>query len=302
MKKTNVIKAAALIIAMTVPCFSTISCKKSDQASETMSNEVDEIEETGFNDWQKKVLEAQGLSTNYNELDVSQKLAIRRMYKMKRYLDDKYGMEFEYAGYIPAGLMEKEQFFAYPKELGTDAGRNYVTVTTDEKGEFTDNYVSASLREKFEKMYNDFIQDYFQSDKAVVYISHFACDYEDISEMNDDYYDSKITGINQIFISDEICDEKRIKDFTADFYKWLRQKGISGSERITVIHADDFKRINLKNYTDFYDDESMVYNMYLYVYDDMSYVNTEVTVYRTENEKVIREKTKFDLNDYGINK
>ena len=86
MKKTNVIKAAALIIAMTVPCFSTISCKKSDQASETMSNEVDEIEETGFNDWQKKVLEAQGLSTNYNELDVSQKLAIRRMYKMKRYL------------------------------------------------------------------------------------------------------------------------------------------------------------------------------------------------------------------------
>ena len=287
-------KKTCTICAMMTALICLGSCGKT--ATQTPPTTQTEL----LNDWQKEVLEAEGLPTEYEELDFSQQIAIRRMYEMKKYLDDKYGMEFEYAGYIPAGLMEKEQFFAYPKELGTDGGRNYVTVKTDEKGEFTDDYVSASLRGKFEKMYNDFVQDYFNSDKAVVFIRHFECDYEDISEMNDDYYDCKISGQNQIFISEEICEEEKLKDFNTDYYHWQCSKGTSANTRITVVYADEFKKININNYTDFYNDESIVYDSGLTFIDDGQYADPHITVYiKGANGKIIREEKKFDLNKYG---
>lgn len=280
------------------------SCSKTttqtSQHTGTSTSQTENINES-LNDWQKKVLEAQGLPTEYDELDVSQKIAIRRMYEMKKYLDDKYGMEFEYAGYIPAGLMEKEQFFAYSKELGTDGGRNYVTVRTNDKGEFTDDYVSATLRDKFEKMYNDFVQDYFRSDKAVVFISHFECDYEDISEMNDVFYDCKIHGQNQIFISDELCNAEKFKHFTVDYYKWLYQKGIYGNTRITVIYDRDFDSITFDNYTDFYDDNQMEFDIGLFVDENLSYTNTSFSVYKMDNDKIVCEREEINLDKYGVN-
>lgn len=288
-------------VIMAVTCLG--SCGKTlSQTSQQIGANVSQSETVNesLNDWQKNVLEAQGLPTEYEELDVSQQIAIRRMYEMKKYLDDKYGMEFEYAGYIPAGLMEKEQFFAYPKELGTDGGRNYVTVKTDEKGEFTDNYVSTSLRDKFEKMYNDFVQDYFHSDKAVVFISHFECDYEDISEMNDDYYEEKIYGANQIFISEEICDEEKLKDFNTDYYHWQCSIGTCADTRITVVYADEFERINVNNYTDFYNFESILYDSTLTFVNDGQYANPKITVHRKgDNGEKIYDDIKFDLNKYG---
>lgn len=291
MKRTALLFALALSAAL---CFSSCSISDSETSTQSVS------EPTTLNDWQKSVLEAQGLSTDYDELKPIQQLSIDRMYEMKKYLDDKYGMEFEYEGYTPSGLMDKEQFIAYPKELGIDGGRNYVTVKTDEKGEFTDDYVSASLRDKFEKMYNDFVQDYFNSDKAVVFISHFECDYEDISEMNDDYFEEKIYGANQIFISEEICDEEKLKDFNTDYYHWQCSKGTCANTRITVVYADEFKKININNYTDFYNDESIVYDSGLTFIDDGQYANPHITVYiKGANGKIIREEKKFDLNKYG---
>lgn len=295
MKKLIVLFTAAVCLSS---CSTTTSQTKSRSGTNASQTEI--VNES-LNEWQKGVLEAQGLPTDYDKLDVSQQIAIRRMYEMKKYLDDKYGIEFEYAGYIPAGLMEKEQFFAYPKELGTDGGRNYVTVKTDEKGEFTDDYVSASLRDKFEKMYNDFVQDYFNSDKAVVFISHFECDYEDISEMNDDYYDCKIHGQNQIFISDELCDAEKIKQFTADYYKWLYRKGIYGNARITVIYDRDFDSITLDNYTDFYDDNQMKFDVGLCVDKNLSYTNTSFSLYKMDNDKIVCEREEINLDKYGVN-
>ena len=298
MKKLIILFAATLTA---VVCLNSCGKKATQTLSQTgaVGNQAETTQVT-LNDWQKSVLEAQELPTEYDKLDVSQQIAIRRMYEMKKYLDDKYGMEFEYAGYIPAGLMEKEQFFAYPKELGTDGGRNYVTVTSDDKGSFTDDYVSAGLRDKFEKMYNDFVQDYFNSDKAVVFVSHFECDYEDFTEMKDDYYENKIYGENQIFISEEICDEKKLKDFNTDYYHWQCSKGTLANTRITVVYADKFKRININNYTDFYNDESILYDSGLTFINNGQYANPQITIYKKDdNGKTVREKEKFDLNLYG---
>ena len=255
-------------------------------------------EPTTLNDWQKSVLEAQGLSTDYDELKPIQQLSIDRMYEMKKYLDDKYGMEFEYEGYTPSGLMDKEQFIAYPKELGIDGGRNYVTVEVDENGNFTDNYVSTQLKDKFEKMYNDFVQDYFHSEKAVVFPDHFECEYEDLSEMKDDFYDFKIFSETQIFISDSVCDEEGLKRFTAAYYEWLCQNGIYCNARISVVHDNLFESINYLNYTDFYNEKSMVYDIGIFIYDDMSYSNTTFAVYKNENGKIVCEREEINLDEY----
>ena len=153
---------------------------------------------------------------------------------------------------------------------------------------------------EFEKMYNDFVQDYFNSDKAVVFISHFECDYEDFTEMKDDYYENKIYGENQIFISEEICDEEKLKDFNTDYYHWQCSKGTLANTRITVVYADKFKRININNYTDFYNDESILYDSGLTFINNGQYANPQITIYKKDdNGKTVREKEKFDLNQYG---
>ena len=58
---------------------------------------------------------------------------------MIKYLEDKYGMEFSYSGYVPAGLMESEYLIAYPTAEGSGDGVNLVVVEPDGDA-FKDNY------------------------------------------------------------------------------------------------------------------------------------------------------------------
>ena len=69
-----------------------------------------------LNDRQKKILEKEGLPTDYNELSLSKKIAIEAIEDMFQYLDKQYPDEtFEYAGYISQSTLESEQLLVNSK-------------------------------------------------------------------------------------------------------------------------------------------------------------------------------------------
>ena len=252
-------RAVALIL--TLVCLT--SCGKTGTSGHKWQNS------DTLNEWQMDLLEAQGLPTDIEKLTPMQKLSIQHIYEMITYLNDKYDEEFVYAGYIQSGLMDEETLLAYPKKYGADVGRNMVEVTVDDNGDFTDNYSSIEIRDYCEKLYNDFIRDYFNSDEAVLLINYFSSDIDSLKEIKGDDFEYKVGGTNIICISDEICNEESIKDFMVSFAEFGISHRIHSSNRIEVLHDVNISDLNIKNCADYYDNS--VLGSDISIYSDGTY-------------------------------
>ena len=250
MKKTIALMISAILAASMVS-----SCGKAGESGHKWQNS------DTLNEWQVDLLKSQGLPTDIKQLSPIQKLSIQHIYEMITYLNDKYDEEFVYAGYIQPGLMDEETLLAYPKKYGADGGRNTVEVTVDDNGDFTDNYSSIEIRDYCEKLYNDFIRDYFNSDEAVLLINYFSSDIDSLSEIEDDDFENKVGGTNIICISDKICDEDIIKDFMAEFVKWSNARRLHSSNRIEILRNVNISDLTIANCSDYYNYSVLSYGL-----------------------------------------
>lgn len=89
MKKQIALLASAVLAVSMVT-----SCGKSNSSSQT--GHKWENSET-LNEWQKSLLEAQGLPTDIEQLSPTQKRSIQHIYEMITYLNEKYDEVFVYA-------------------------------------------------------------------------------------------------------------------------------------------------------------------------------------------------------------
>ncbi|MBR6968168.1 MAG: hypothetical protein IKH78_06495 [Ruminococcus sp.] len=251
MKKTVLAIAVSLIASACL-----WSCKVAESAPPVQHEAegggiMEEQENEELSDWQKKVLKKRGLPEDYSKLTASQKLSVKRIYEMKKYLDDKYGMEFEYAGYVEGGLLEKEQFMAYPKDQGTDGGRNIYTVTVNEDGSFSDSASDPAVRISLEKLLNDYVTDFFGEGKAVVFVT--GC--ENGPATAEDVEKGRLRGIssvNEILVSGADCDSEKLKTFVKALYDWCGEKELCGRSIIRLFPDTDMSKVNSDNYTDYY--------------------------------------------------
>ena len=85
---------------------------------------------------QKKILKEAGLSTNYDDLLSSQRIAIKRIEELYKYLDSEYDEEFIYEGYIAPNSLQDEQLIVYPQGL-TESDIVTVTVSKIDDKETT---------------------------------------------------------------------------------------------------------------------------------------------------------------------
>lgn len=165
--KNCIKRSIALILSLL--CYS--SCGKADNSSNVTSTTSSSSSghhwqnSDTLNKWQKSLLEAQGLPTDIEQLTPSQKRPIQHIYEMITYLNEKYNEEFVYAGYVEPGVMDEETLYA--RSL-SDEKQRAVTVKINSNGDFTDDYYSVGIRDYCEKLYNDFIKEYFNSDKAII--------------------------------------------------------------------------------------------------------------------------------------
>ena len=154
------------------------------------SNDIAKEQEM-FNEWLKEFLEEQELPNDYSKLNDGQQYSVKRIYEMIMYLEDKYGIEFEYTGYVRAQILENEHLTAIPK--GGNEKTDTVTVTCEDDGTFTDDYPNVAVRPYYEQMITDYIKNYFGSDKIRVFSTVTKTsikDFNDISEekMEGDVY------------------------------------------------------------------------------------------------------------------
>ena len=90
MKKYITLLTSAILAASMIT-----SCGKSNSSSQT--GHKWQNSET-LNEWQKSLLESQGLPTDIEQLSPTQKRSIQHIYEMITYLNEKYGEEFVYKG------------------------------------------------------------------------------------------------------------------------------------------------------------------------------------------------------------
>ena len=217
-----------------------------------------------LNDWQKEVLAAEGLPTEADQLTDAQLRSIQRIYEMITYLNDKYDEEFIYAGYLEPAANQTETLYAYPRLLGNDYGRNTVTVKAAKDG-FTDDYSDRSIVDYAEKMANDFMKDYFDSDQVIAFFKVNACDIKK-NEVIDGNFQWKLGVSDIIFVNEDICNADQVEEFAANYAKWLYEHELDGRHRINVVKSYEIKEMQYGNIETYYNSSDYV-GFYSFAFD-----------------------------------
>lgn len=246
----NAYKAMISLLCCICLCGCNAEISKPTPSNDQNATTQKEDDLTNLTDRQKQILEQMELPTDYEQLNYIQQHAIKRIEIMLRYLEEKYEMEFSYAGYVPAGAMESEHLTAYPTADGMGEGANLITVKP--YGEtFKDNYSDKEIREYYESLVSAFIEDYFQSEQAVFINYRFSSSFNDISEVTDDNFHYKASTETLIFVSDTICNEAQIKTFAETFKLWLEEHEIISGSRVSLIYGD-VTGVTRENFSDYY--------------------------------------------------
>ena len=286
-----------LVVMLLCGCGKAEDTKKDDSDTSTNStNLLDPNKPFELNDWQISVLESQGISTNTDALNDYQKYFIDRVYEMKKYLDDKYVKEFEYAGYEPGGMGTAEKFYAYAKDEMDGDNRMLVTVEVNTDESFKDNYIALELREKCNLSFSDYLQSYFGKDNVAIFGTEFSSESEtgssaessatDSDAENGDSFGHKMTVSNIVFISQKVCDKEKFKNFVNEYYQWLCENGIHGDSRITVVTGDDFGKMSSENFTEYYDTSKMCFDVSLKVSKDETCTIGTLAVYEKNGDDI----------------
>ncbi|ADU21002.1 hypothetical protein [Ruminococcus albus] len=211
-----------------------------------------------LDDWQINVLKSKGLPTDYNELKIGQRDSIYRMGMMHRYLVDKYGIEFEYAGYYQSGFGQKEELIVMPEGAYENDSRSIVSVR-EKDGEFSDNYGDYEVLMYIENMYEEHAKEFFKSDKIkaiAVSVNDNQLGYSHFDEEENFHNDLGISAV--VIISDEICDREKCEEYADDLRKYLGERELVGITRISVLKNVDVSKINNNNLKDYRNDNYII--------------------------------------------
>ncbi|MBO5163139.1 MAG: hypothetical protein J6B75_01655 [Ruminococcus sp.] len=223
MKKTMLLMLFAILL---IP--PAVSCGK--QNDEQSGNTIVYSDDYQLNDRQKNILTAEGLSTDFSKLEISQKRSIQRIEQMLCYLETNYGTEFVYSGYIEQGINESEKLYAYPKNIGARQ-----TITVKAKGDgFTDDYYDYSVADYAEELIDGYLSEQFSKEDYRYFASTNACDIK-MSEIVDANFQWKYGASNIIFIKADVCNMDEVEEFAVNYAKFLYEHQIGGDHRINIM-------------------------------------------------------------------
>ncbi len=219
-------------------------CGVKNESSETKNPEPT------LNEWQKDFLSEQKLPTEYEELNLTQRLSVAAIYEMIMYLEDKYGVTFEYTGYVRPQILENEYMTAIPK--GGNELTDTVTVTRQDDGTLTDDYPNIVVRPYYEQMITDYVEDYFDSEDIRVFSKVTKTSLESFDNISEDKMKEKVIGSNIIFIDGNMCSEQDFNDFISDFGNWSKEnKWWNLSDIILLNKNDSINNIKKNNYDNY---------------------------------------------------
>ncbi len=241
-----------------------------------------------LNEWQINLLEAQGLPTDIEQLTPSQKRSIQHIYEMITYLNEKYDEEFVYAGYVEPGVMDEETLYAYPKQFGSEGGKNTVEVTLDEKGNFTDTYSDMGVSSYLEKLIGDYVRGYFKSDEIAYFMTSKDSNIESMEDVKNGVFNWKIGVSNVFFFSDKYFTAEELETFAPQFAKWLYEHEIVSDNHLNIVKNVDVKKATYSNNDACYKIENNVF------FFDLAINHKRVSTTTSRNREII----KYDTEEY----
>ena len=272
MKKQIALLASAVLAVSMVT-----SCGKNNSSSQT--GHKWENSET-LNEWQKSLLESQGLPTDIEQLSPTQKRSIQHIYEMITYLNEKYGEEFVYAGYVEPGVMDEETLYA--RSL-SDKKQRAVTVKIDSDGDFTDDYMGSSVADYCENLIGDYVRSYFDSKDVAYFMSVNANRLDSIKEVENGDFNWGIGVDNQLIFLDNSYNENDLEKFIKELAVFMYEHRIAGSNQLSLLKNLKINEINRNNYSDYYDSKYLVYRIRLSI---------------NENKVIITRRDRSNIEEY----
>lgn len=182
---------------------------------------------------QKEILEQSGLPTEYEELTLRQKSAIVKIEQMLVYLEEKYGKEFVYAGYVPGELMDEEHLQAYPAD---DPAGEIVTVWRDKEGEgeaaFRDDYPCILATPWYQAAAEAYFAKTFAPETFLIYAEVTEAE-EDVTE---ETVLSKASAKLYVLLDEQTCTKQQLDEFAAGYGAWMRDQSDSSQSSSTAMY------------------------------------------------------------------
>lgn len=293
-------KKIILCLTLILSCFM-ISCNNEAKKELDLKYKysIDYSDDYQLNDRQKNLLDAMGLPKDFSKLDDSQKRSIQRIEHILSYLEEKYGTEFIYSGYIEKGVNESETLYAYQKDLGSSYT---VTVKAVSDYEFTDNYSDASVAKYAENLINGFIEDYLNTDDYRYYARTNACHIE-MAEIENENFQWKYGASNIIFIKMDEYDFDELEKFAVNYAEFLYEHQISGTHRINVMQDWPDYEVGRNYCADWYEEVEYIgsysFGFAPFSYDEVYTSSCRVEVdYRGRANYFDRTSIDYSIDDY----
>lgn len=214
-----------------------------------LSKATEEV--TLLNERQKSILAEQGLATNYDGLTASQQEAIVAIEEMLQYAENKYDMNFSYAGYVTESSLEKEHMRAYP--ASGDKAVDCFTITKTSDG-YTDDYISVAANQNFCIYVCDGVKGLSYGIDVKVFAEITSTSLKEIPSVGD-AFDGNIEGSLWIFIDETSLSGDKWSDFVAEFKEWMEGHSLYGVVQMILLKENNIKYITRYNYVDYLSEE-----------------------------------------------
>ena len=176
---------------------------------------------------QKKILKEAGLSTNYDDLLSSQRIA-------------------------PNSLQD-EQLIVYPQGL-TESDIVTVTVSKiDDKEIITDDYLNLLLRDDYESYIKNIIVKIVNSENVKVY-----SEITEVKDKNNSKYDNNVSAMNKIFILNTDDNKEMLDKLNKKYKESLESHKLYSVNKFYIMEENAFEKITKYNYDEYLNDDNIV--------------------------------------------
>ena len=182
---------------------------------------------TELTEQQKESLEQEGLPTDIEELSTSQKRDIMRIDEMMTYMEDTYGEEFVFAGYIEPGVLEKEELDVY-RAGDTDKTSIIAVKRSWEDGEwvYEDEYLNDYDADYWESMVKEYLKNWLREDEFVI-CCYTAIDLDATKEDIDKDFKKCADADVYVYVDGGAIEEDKYEALLKDLRKWARKEEFS---------------------------------------------------------------------------
>lgn len=212
-------------------------------------------EEPTLSERQKEILQNNGLPTDYDSLTPEQQRSITAIEEMLSYIEDKYGEEFTYSGYVDEYGVET--LTVYPSGEHTDFDMVTVTRKNDYGGYiYEDDYPAVFLREDFES----YLAEYFHTvtKDVIIFSNIYETNYDRLPE-DGVVLDGMVKSRNTVFLPADSMDSSSYDVIGREFQAWMQEHSFTGTTQLIFIDRQDFSKLSRYNYSDYLMTDSIVF-------------------------------------------